>query len=141
MEERLSTSIADPRRLTLLLGIFAVAAVVLAALGVFGVMSYVVAQQRREIGVRMALGADRADVVGMVVRRGTARAVAGLGIGVLVALQGARMLQSALFEVSPTDPGMVAAAALLLLVVAVVACWLPGRRAARIQPAEVVAAE
>ena len=141
MEERLSTSIADPRRLTWLLGIFAAAAVVLAALGVFGVMSYVVAQQRREIGVRMALGADHADVVGMVVRRGTTRAVAGLAVGVLVSLQGTRVLQSALFEVSPTDPGMVAAAALLLLLVAVVACWLPGRRAARIQPAEVIAAE
>jgi putative ABC transport system permease protein len=141
MEERLSTSIADPRRLTWLLGIFAAAAVVLAALGVFGVMSYVVAQQRREIGVRMALGADHADVVGMVVRRGTTRAVAGLAVGVLVSLQGTRVLQSALFEVSPTDPRMVAAAALLLLVVAVVACWLPGRRAARIQPTEVIAAE
>ena len=141
MEERLSTAVANPRRLTWLLGAFAAAAVALAALGVFGVMSYVVAQQRREIGVRIALGADRASIVGMVLRRGMIRAVVGLAIGVLVSLQGMRVLQAVLFEVSATDPITVAAGSLLLLLVALVACWLPGRRAARIQPTEAIAAE
>ncbi|HEX3160420.1 MAG TPA: ABC transporter permease [Gemmatimonadaceae bacterium] len=136
MEERLATSIANPRRLTWLLGAFAAAAVVLAALGVFGVMSYVVAQQRKEIGVRIALGADRAAVVGMVVRRGMIRATAGLALGVLVSLQGMPVLQAVLFEVSATDAATVVATSLLLLAVALAACWLPGRRAARIQPME-----
>lgn len=141
MEERLSLSIANPRRLTWLLGVFAAAAVVLAALGVFGVMSYVVAQQRREIGVRIALGADRRTVVWMVVRRGMIRALVGLALGVVVSLQSARVLRSVLFEVSATDPLTVLATALLLLGVALVACWLPGRRAARIQPMEAIAVE
>ena len=141
MESRLSTSIANPRRLTWLLGAFAAAAVALAALGVFGVMSYVVAQQRKEIGVRIALGADRGAVIGMVMRRGMLRATAGLALGILVSLYGMRVLQAVLFEVSATDAATMTAASGLLLLVALVACWLPGRRAASIQPMEAIAAE
>jgi predicted permease len=141
MEDRLSESVADPRRLTWLLGSFAAAAVVLAALGVFGVMSYAVAQQRREIGVRIALGADARTVVAMIVRRGLARALAGLAVGLFLALYGTRLLRAMLFDVSATDPATVVGAPLLLLVVAALACWLPGRRAARIHPAEVIAGE
>lgn len=141
MEERLSSSIANPRRLTWLLGAFAAAAVVLAALGVFGVMSYVVAQQRREIGVRIALGADDRAVIGMVLRRGMLRAAAGLSLGALVSLQGARVLQATLFGVAPRDPATLASASALLLVVALAACWLPGWRAARIDPVRAIAAE
>ena len=77
----------------------------------------------------------------MVVRRGMLRAAAGLALGVLVSLQGMRVLQAVLFEVSTTEPAMVAAAALLLLLVALAACWLPGRRASRIHPMEAIAAE
>jgi ABC-type antimicrobial peptide transport system permease subunit len=141
MEQRLASSIATPRRLTWLLGAFASAAVLLAALGVFGVMSYVVAQQRRDIGVRLALGAGSGDVVGMVVRRGLARAAAGLVAGVALSLAGARVLRSVLFDVSPTDPVVIATAVATLLGVALAACWIPGRRAARIQPVEVMAGE
>ena len=141
MEDRLAGSIATPRRLAWMLGGFATAAVALAALGVFGVMSYAVAQQRREIGVRLALGADSGAVVGMVVRRGMTRAAAGLAVGVVLSLLGARVLQAVLFEVRPTDPAMLAAGAGLLAVVALLACWLPGRRAAGIRPVEALGGE
>ena len=141
MEDRLAGSIATPRRLAWLLGGFAAAAAALAALGVFGVMSYAVAQQRREIGVRLALGADTTSVVGMVVRRGMLRAAAGLAVGLLLSLLGARVLQAVLFEVRPTDPATLAAGATLLALVALLACWLPGRRAAAIRPVEALGGE
>jgi putative ABC transport system permease protein len=141
MGERLSTSISTPRSLAWLLGAFAAAALVMAALGVFGVMSYVVAQQRREIAVRIALGADAARVVRMVMGRGMARAAAGLAVGAVVSIGAVRAVESMLFEVRTTDPATLAAATALLLAVAVVACWLPGRRAARIEPARAMAAE
>jgi predicted lysophospholipase L1 biosynthesis ABC-type transport system permease subunit len=136
MENRLSGAVANPARLTWLLGAFAAAAVVLAALGVFGVLSYIVAGQRKEIGVRIALGADRAAIIGMVLRRGMTRTLAGLAVGIVIALQGKRVLDAMLFGVSATDWSTFALTSLLLLAVAFVACWLPGRRAASIEPAE-----
>ncbi|MEJ7809546.1 MAG: ABC transporter permease [Gemmatimonadaceae bacterium] len=141
MEERLSDSVANPRRLTWLLGAFATSAVVLAALGVFGVLSYIVAEQRREIGVRIALGADRSAIVGMVLRRGMVRSVIGLAGGVLLSLQGMRVLQAVLFDVSATDWTTFAWTSLLLLAVACLACWLPGRKAASIEPIEALKGE
>ncbi len=141
MEDRLSDSVANPRRLTWLLGAFATSAVVLAALGVFGVLSYIVEQQRREIGVRIALGANRSAIVGMVLRRGMARSLIGLAGGVVISLQGMRVLQSVLFGVDATDWTTLASTSLLLLAVAFLACWLPGRSAARIQPIEVLKGE
>ena len=134
MEERLATSLADPRRWTAVLGAFAAVAAVLAALGIFGLMSYAVRQRRREIGVRMAFGADPASVTRMIVGRGMRYALLGIGIGALVALAGAHWLRAFLFEVAPTDPLAAGAAAGLLLLAAAVACWIPGRRAARLRP-------
>ena len=141
MEERLAGSIAQPRRLTGLVVTFAAVAAALAAVGIFGVMSYAVAQQRREIGVRLALGTQPGAVVGMVVRRGMSRAAIGLALGALLALPGLRLLRTVLFEVRVGDPLTVAAASLLLLAVALAACWLPARRASRIPPTDAMAAE
>ncbi|HEY7460781.1 MAG TPA: ABC transporter permease [Gemmatimonadota bacterium] len=141
LSQRLQSSVADPRRWTAIVAGFAATAVLLAALGVFGLMSYVVRQRRREIGVRMALGAEPASVIRMIVGRGMRYALLGTGIGLGVALLQARWLRALLFEVAPTDPGTIAAVAALLLVVALAACWLPGRRAAHIRPLEALAAE
>lgn len=134
LEERVRASVAAPRHWTLLLGAFAGAAVALAAVGIFGVMSYIVRQQAPEIGVRMALGAEPAAVLRWVVRRGLGRAAAGLGLGVLGSVLGVRLVRGFLFATSPADPVTWAAVAGGLLAVAALACLLPGRRAARIDP-------
>jgi putative ABC transport system permease protein len=141
MDERVYESIAQPRHMTALLGGFAAAAVALAAVGIFGLLSYTVSSRRREIGVRMALGATRHSVVGMIVRRGMGHAVAGALLGLVAALVGTRWLASTLFDVGATDPLTLGAVTLLLLVVALVACWLPARGAAGIDPVEAIRAE
>ena len=141
MDERVYESIAEPRHLTALLGGFAAAAVVLAAVGIFGMLSYTVSARRREIGVRMALGATGRTVVGMIVRRGMGHAIAGAVLGLVAALVGTRWLASTLFDVDATDPLTLGAVTLLLLAVAFVACWLPARGAAGIDPVEAIRAE
>jgi cell division protein FtsX len=141
MAERVAESVAQPRHWTAILGGFAAAALGLAAVGVFGLLSYTVSARRREIGVRMALGARRRDVIGMVVRRGMGHALAGAAIGLAAAAGGARWLESALFEVQATNPPTLAAVTLLLLAVALVASWLPARRAASINPVEAIRVE
>ncbi|HKE90551.1 MAG TPA: ADOP family duplicated permease [Gemmatimonadales bacterium] len=134
MREVVEGSIDQPRHLaTLLLG-FAVAALALAAVGIFGLLSYIVASRRREIGVRMALGADARAVVGMIVGRGLWLAGLGAVIGLAVAVVTTRWLAASLFQVSPTDPVTLGLVTLALLVVALVACWLPARRAATTDP-------
>jgi ABC-type antimicrobial peptide transport system permease subunit len=125
----------------MLLGGFAVAALTLAAVGIFGMLSYMVSARRREIGVRMALGAQQNAVVGLIVRRGMRHALAGAAIGFAAALVGTRWLQSALFDVSATDPATLAGVTLLLLGVALIASWLPARRAATVNPAEAIRLE
>jgi predicted permease len=141
LRERLETSIADPRHWTTVLGTFAASAVVLAAIGIFGLMSYIVRQRRREIGVRMALGAQPASVLWMIVVRGMRYAVPGTAIGLgLVVLEG-RWLNSFLFGVGAMDPGTLAGVIGLLIAVAFVACWLPGWRASRIDPVRAIAAD
>jgi putative ABC transport system permease protein len=114
--------------------VFAGVGLMLAAIGIYGVMAYSVAQRTHEIGVRMALGAERGDVIGLVVRRGVALASAGVGVGVLAALALTRLLGSLLFGVSPLDLTTFAGTALLLAGVAVLASYLPARRAARVDP-------
>ncbi len=127
-------SVAQPRHLVTLLGGFAASAVALAAVGIFGLLSYSVRMRTKEIGVRMALGAQRGEVVGEIVRRGMAHAGAGAAIGIVVALLGTRKLQDLLYGVSATDPLTLAAVTVLLLLVALAASWLPARRAASIDP-------
>ena len=131
-----------PRRFTSRLTAgFAVLALVLAVIGVYGVMSYVVAQRTREIGIRMALGAARGEVVRLVLGRGLRIVAAGTGLGLVAAYAGARAIERQLFGVPAADLTTFVSVPLVLLVVAAVACWVPARRAARVDPAIALSAE
>ncbi len=134
LDRTLAQSMARPRFTTVLLGLFAVLALLLASVGVHGLLSYAVVQRTREIGIRLALGAPRAGVVGMVVGRGLALALAGAAVGLAGALGLSRLLRGLLFGVGPTDPVTFAAAPAVLLAVAALASYLPARRAARVDP-------
>ncbi|HEY4762759.1 MAG TPA: ABC transporter permease [Candidatus Sulfotelmatobacter sp.] len=124
-----------PRRLSvLLLSLFAGLALALATVGIYGVMSYSVTQRHREIGIRMALGAQTGDVLTLVVRQGTWLAAAGVGIGLIAALAATRLIARLLFGIQPSDPLTFITVALLLSMVALVASYIPARRAARIDP-------
>jgi putative ABC transport system permease protein len=127
-------SLGQPRFNTLLLAVFAGMALLLAAVGVYAVMAFAVSERTREIGVRMALGADAAAVGRMIVRDGAIMTLLGVGTGVVLALALARGLRTLLFGVSPWDPGVFAAVAALLATVALAASYLPARRAARLDP-------
>jgi ABC-type antimicrobial peptide transport system permease subunit len=116
------------------LGSFGVLAIVLAAIGIYGVMSYVVAGRTREIGVRIALGAKRRDVLLLIIRQGMTLAAIGLGFGLLGAFGVAQLLSKLLFGVSPVDPLTFAGVSLLLALVAGLACYLPARRATKVDP-------
>ena len=141
MTGRLEAALTGPGRATGVLASFAVVAVILAALGIFGLMSYTVRRRQREIGVRIALGAEPAAIARMIVGRGMRYAAIGTAIGLGLTLLEARWLQAYLFGVGATDPLTIAGVASGLLLVAGGACWLPGRRAARINPVEAIAAE
>ena len=130
----LAESIAERRFNMLLLGVFATLALLLAAVGIYGVISYSVAQRRREVGIRMALGAQRSDVLGLIVRQGMRPAVFGLVIGLCVAAAMTRFITSLLFQVSTIDPIVFAGVALVLLLVAATACLVPARRASLLDP-------
>jgi len=119
---------------TIFLGGFAFVAFLLASIGVYGVTAYSAAQRTREIGIRMALGAQRENVLGLVLKQGLKLAIAGLAIGVAGALGLTRVVTSLLFGITPTDPGTFGLVTLLVGMVAFVACWLPARRAARLDP-------
>jgi ABC-type antimicrobial peptide transport system permease subunit len=136
LEQVMSQSVADRRFQMLLIAVFAAAALALAAFGTYGVVSYAVSRRRAELGIRMALGADRANVLRMVLRQGLAPVIAGLCGGALMALFIGRSLASMLFEVSPRDPGAFAAACGVLLVVSAAACLVPARRATKVNPVE-----
>ncbi|HEY2467103.1 MAG TPA: ABC transporter permease [Terracidiphilus sp.] len=134
MQEVLSNSLA-PRRLSMiLLAVFAALALAMSCVGIYGVTAYLVGERTREIGVRMALGARRSDVLRLVLREGTLMALLGVLVGAAVALALTRLLSSQLFGVSAHDPLTFASVALLLLVVAVFACYIPARRAMQIDP-------
>jgi len=141
LEGRLDAELADPRRWTAVIGGFGAAAAALAALGVFGLMSFLVRQRRREIGVRLALGADPGAVAWMVAWRGVRLAALGAAGGLALAALGARWLRALLFGVHAADPLTLVAVAGVLLGTALLASWLPGRSAARISPVEAIAAE
>lgn len=136
MADRLSSSVARPRFYALLLGAFALIALVLTTLGVYGVLSYFVARQTRAIGVRRALGAERRDILSLVLGRGFLLVAVGLGIGVAVAAGATRLVAHLLFGITPGDPLVYLIAALSLLSTAVLACYLPALRATRIDPVE-----
>ena len=141
MDEALSASVAAPRFRTVLLGLFATAATLIATCGLYGLMAYAVTQRRREIGVRMALGATRRDVLRLVLTRALRIVVAGLVVGLVGAAGVTRVLQTFLFGVTPTDPIVFTIVTLLLLAVGLMAAWLPARRATRIDPWKALRAE
>lgn len=134
MDDLIARSVAQPRFQMALLTVFAAAALLLAAVGIYGVMSYSVSQRTAEIGVRMALGADAGDVMGMVLGQGIAVAGVGLAVGLAASLWLTRLLKSLLFEVVPTDAATYVAVAFAMGLVAVLACYLPARRAMRVDP-------
>ena len=136
LEQVISESVAGPRFVMVLVLVFAVVALVLAAVGTYGVLSYSVEQRTQEIGVRMALGAQIGQILRMVLTQGGVLAGIGLGLGVLGALALRKVLASLLFGVAPTDPLIFAAVAVLLAAVAFAACWFPARRAAQVDPLE-----
>jgi putative ABC transport system permease protein len=133
-ETLVSESITQPRFAMLLLSVFASVALVLAGLGTYGVLAYTVSQRTHEFGVRMALGARRREVLGLVVRQGLLLAGIGVGIGLLAAVGASRLLSGLLFGVSPTDPLTYAGVALLLCATALLACLVPARRATLVDP-------
>lgn len=138
MSENVSETMAAPRFMTLLMAVFAGVALLLAAIGTYGVMSYTVAERNREIGIRMAMGAPSRTVQGMVLKQGAILAGVGLVIGVGGALSLSRFLASQLFQVSDRDPVTFLVAPAFLAMVALLACFVPARRATRVDPAEVL---
>jgi putative ABC transport system permease protein len=134
MDEAVAQANAQPRFEMLLLAVFAVVALVLAAVGIYGVMSYSVARRTHEIGIRVSLGASRADVLRLIMRQGLVLAVAGSAAGLVAALLLARLMTKLLYGVPPTDPVTFVCVAGLLILVALVACYVPARRAMRVDP-------
>ena len=134
IESVISNSVARERFSAILLGIFAAVALVLAVIGIYGVMAYTAAQRTHEMGIRMALGAEATDVRWLVVQQGMRLALAGVGVGVLASFAATRALGSLLFGVSPTDPMTFVVTPLLLAGVALVATYVPAHRATRVDP-------
>jgi ABC-type antimicrobial peptide transport system permease subunit len=126
---------------SLMLSLFAGIAILLAAVGIYGMLAFVVGSSSRDIAIRMALGAASASVVGLVVRQGMVLAVLGTGVGLLIAVPSARVLTSFLFGIEASDPATLAGVTALLLAVASLACWIPARRASRVAPQEALKSE
>ena len=134
MDDVISSALSRPRFNLLLMASFAAVALLLSGLGIYGVLAYVVAERTREIGIRMALGARAADVVRLMLREGLASVGVGAGIGVIAALAAGRLLRTLLFGVTPIDPISLAGAPTLLAAIAMIACYLPTRRATKVDP-------
>ena len=141
MEARLSDSVAQPKFQTALLGTFAAMALVMAVIGIYGVMAFSVVQRTHELGIRIALGARRNVVIGLVLRHGAVLAGLGIVIGLAGALALTRVLPTLLFEVKPTDPLTFTMVPVALMGVALFACWLPARRASKVDPMAALRAE
>lgn len=141
MERAIHEQLAPSRFRTILLGGFSAAALLLAGIGIYGLISYSVAQRTAEIGIRLALGASRAQVRALMMRHGLTLAAGGLGVGLVLALLSTRWLSSLLFETQPADPMTMAGVVTLLFGVALAACYLPARRAMRIDPATALRSE
>ena len=141
MQQVVAESIAQQRFAMLLFSIFAAGALLLAGIGIYGVLSYIVGQRTREVGIRMALGAQKGDVVRTVLRDGAGMTLPGIGIGVVAALAVTRLMSAMLFGVKPTDAITFASVAVLLCIVALLACYVPARRAAALDPMQALRAE
>jgi len=136
MKQLISATVAQPRLNALLLSIFAGLALLLAAVGIYGVVSYSVAQRTRELGIRMAMGAKTGDVLKLVVKQGMAAVIIGIAIGLAAAMAVTHLLESLLYEVSATDPATFIIISIVLATVALVACYIPARRATKVDPME-----
>jgi len=136
MDAIISSSVENRRFSMILLSIFAALALLLSSIGIYGVISYLVGQQTREIGIRIALGAQRRDVLRMVLGRGAKMAIAGVAIGVVAALGLTRLMGKMLYGITATDPVTFAAVAIILMLVALAACYIPARRAMSVDPLE-----
>ncbi len=134
MEERIADTVWQRRLAGTLFLIFAALAIVLAAIGIYGVMAYTVSQRTREIGIRMALGAQPRDVLRMIVGQGAKLIALGLGVGLVIALVGGQIIKSLLYGISSADPLIYLFVLLVLVLVALLACWIPARRATRVDP-------
>jgi putative ABC transport system permease protein len=134
MEGLLAKSIARSRFNAILLAIFSLVALVMAAVGIYGVMSYSVQQRTHEIGLRMALGAQQSDVLRLVVKQGITLGLIGVGVGLLASLGLMRLIANLLFEVPATDPRTFAAVASSLFLITLIACYVPARRATKVDP-------
>ncbi|MEY2529121.1 MAG: putative transport system permease protein, partial [Verrucomicrobiota bacterium] len=139
MDDVVMNSLGTRRVSMQLFAVFACAALLLAALGIYGVMAYSVTQRTQEIGLRMALGAQKSDVLGLIIRQGMVLTVIGVIVGLAGAFALTRVIGNLLFGVTATDPATFVAIPLLLLFVALVACYLPARRAARLDPTRALA--
>ena len=134
MADVVATALATPRLTGFLLGTFAAIALALAAVGIYGVLAYLVAQRTHEIGIRLAIGADRSQVMGMILKQGLSLAAIGIAVGLAAAFGLSRLMQSLLYEVGAADPATFIIVPLVLLVVALVASYFPARRATRVPP-------
>jgi putative ABC transport system permease protein len=134
MTERIGGQLAVDRMIAVLLSLFGLGALLLASVGIYGVMGYSVAQRTREIGIRMALGAEQNQIVKLIIGQGLTLVVLGAGIGLVLALALTRLLKSLLFGVNATDPLTFGVIVLLLIIVALLACYLPARRATKVDP-------
>lgn len=141
MRQLMTAPLARPRFSTLLLGTFAAITLLLAAVGIYAVVAATVRQRTREIGIRIALGAKAGEVQALVLRRGIQVALWGCAIGIAAAFFGTRILRSLLFGISPTDPMTFVVVAGLILGVTALACYLPARRANRVNPVEALRAD
>jgi putative ABC transport system permease protein len=141
MNETMSRSLAGDRLVAILLGVFATLALVLAAVGIFGVLSYTVAQRMRELGIRVALGAQRRDVVRLVARETTPMVLAGVVVGVIAGAALSRLFAALFYEVQAGDPLTFAGVALLLTVVAIISALVPARRASQVDAMQVLRGE
>jgi ABC-type antimicrobial peptide transport system permease subunit len=141
MDDAMARSMAGDRLLAVLLGAFAGLALLLAAIGIFGVLSYVMAQRTRELGIRLALGAQRGDLIRLVARETTPMVATGVVVGLIAALGLTRFVRTMLYEIQPTDPATFAAVAITLIAVAVVAALVPARRASLVDPVIAIRSE
>ena len=141
MEENIDDSLASQRLTMTLLGVFAGLALILASIGLYGVMALIVTQRTREMGIRFALGASRGDVLRLVLGQGAVLVGIGLAAGLLGAVVASRALRSVLYDVAPLDPAALISALLTLLLVALIACFLPARRASLVDPIEALRME